>query len=442
LNLAGGKKINAKTLAQFIERRFVSPLKMSLPPKPLPTLTAPHKALVVRSFKNASPFPVLKQLALETGWQVLFASWNPHLANSVAKIGVPFVQLKDFYRKKYTKIKNEHAAAVERTLAQVDTRLPAKILGDSLGMKAHYDARSALGEIVTQTRIYTDIYFDLIENIKPDVVVLLNEISLPERLTGLVSAITGTPSVSIQHGLYIGYVYRKLATDKVIVWGDEPKKFWEKTGCQPERIVSVGALAHEKWAAWKEKDSSAPPAIKPHVLFLGQNPAAFISQETHRKTINAVFHATQTLPQYHFIVKPHPGEDIKPYKTALQELQSQSNVELVTSSVVENAIRQSDLVITVFSTAGLEAMLMGKPVIVLNLSEESSIAPYAAAAELVESKESLSRSIQTILEDPVRRQFLISAGNKYADEYFGKMDGQAAQRAVQVIQEIARPQSP
>jgi UDP-N-acetylglucosamine 2-epimerase len=295
-----------------------------------------------------------------------------------------------------------------------------------------------LEQVIIKTRTYADIYYDLLANIKPDVVILLNEISLPDRLMALVCTCAGTPSISIQHGLYIGYVYHKLTTDKVIVWGEEPKKFWETTGCQPERIISVGALAHERWQALKKNELPASPKEKPQILFLGQNPAAFISRETHRKTVSTVFQAAQVLHEYGFIIKPHPAEDIEPYRTAHQGLSANSNVEILTGGAVEDAILRSDLVITVFSTAGLEAMLLEKPVIVLNLSQEPSIAPYTTAAELVESEEALPRSIQAIVKDPIKRQSLISTGKKYADDYFGKMDGLAAQRAVKAIQEIAK----
>jgi glycosyltransferase involved in cell wall biosynthesis len=426
--------------AKFIREKILHSLVMRCPAKSLPKIDARQKALVVRSFNNTSPFPVLQQLAQKPGWQVLFASWNSNLAKPVSKIEIPFLHIERLYRKKYVEINHRHKAIVQKTIACIDPNLPVHILRNQLGVTSQFNASQFLEATITKIRTYTDIYFDLTEKIQPDVLILLNEVSLSERLAGLVAKQMCIPSVCIQHGVYIGYVYRELATDKVIVWGEAPKKFWKKIGCAPERIISVGALAHERWASLKEKNAKTGEG--PCILALGQNPAAFISLETHRKTIDAIFRAIQALPQYHFIVKPHPGEDIKPYQAALQELQLPSNVELVTSGAVENAILRSDLVVTVFSTAGLEAMLLGKPVIVLNLSQEPSMAPYVAAAELVESAEILPQAIREIIEDPLRRQSLISAGRQYADAYFGKMDGQSVTRAVQVIKQITEENSP
>jgi hypothetical protein len=392
---------------------------------------------VVRSFGNTSPFPVLKGLANDPDWQVLFASWNPRLEKPVAEIGIPFLQLEDTYRGKYTETRKRHTSTVKKLMAHIDSCLPVKLLGDMLNIQAQYDVRTFLEEIIVRIRTYTDIYFDLIARVKPDIVILLNEISLSDRLAALVSAKVGTASISIQHGLYIGHAYHKLTTDRVIVWGAEPKKFWEKLGCKPEQVISVGSFAHEKWRALIDKKRTVFPADRrPRILFLGQNPAAFISAPIHRKTVDSVFGTIQLLPKYHFIIKPHPAENARPYYEARNKLPSNSNVEIRIAGSIEDVILESDLVITVFSTAGLEAMLLGKPVIVLNLSHESSIAPYVHAAELVESAELLPQAIQMIVEDTDRQQALVSAGKKYADEYFGIIDGYAADLAIRVIKDL------
>jgi hypothetical protein len=423
---------------KMIAKKLAYVLKMNMAPLPLPTVSARHKALVVRSFVNTSPFPVIKGLANDPAWQVLFASWNTRLEKPVREIGIPFIQLEDMYRRKYTEIRRRHISDVKKLMAHIDPRLPVKLLGDMLNIQAEYDARLFLEEIIVKVRTYTDIYFDLITSIQPDVVILLNEISLSDRLAGLVAAQVGTPSISIQHGLYIGYAYRKLATDKVIVWGTEPKKFWEQRGCKPEQVMNVGSFAHEKWRVLIEKNCTVfSDGRRPQILFLGQNPAAFISAQTHRKTINAVFRAIQALPEYDFMIKPHPAENPEPYHAAYNQLVSNVNVKIRETGSVEDVILESDLVITVFSTAGLEAMLLGKPVIVLNLSQEPSMAPYVPAAELVESAELLPGAIQRIIEDTEHQQSLISAGKKYADEYFGILDGHAADRAIRIIQNLA-----
>lgn len=427
------EKINSETLVWYFKKKLIYPIIMSLPPKAIPKTNGKNRALVVRSYSNTSPFPVLKQLADEPDWDVLFASWNPRLAKFVAKIGIPFLQLDETYRKVYTNSLKQHTSEVKQLIHQVDTNLLVQILTESLRIPISYEPRIFLEQEIVKIRAYTDIYFDLLEKYQPSIVILLNEISLLDRLMGLVCTFAGIPSISIQHGLFIGYAYHKLATDKVIVWGEEPKLFWEQAGCAPERVVSVGALGHEKWAALNTSNSQVSQVGRPQILFLGQNPAAFITHETHSKTVQAVFRAIKMLPEYDFVVKPHPAENSDPYYQAYQDHSTISNGEIITDGAVEDAILSSDLVITVFSTAGLEAMLLGKPVIVLNLSQEPSIAPYVSAAKLVETENSLPKEIINILEDQNLRHSLINAGSEYAKSYLGEMDGQSVRRAVQAI---------
>jgi len=423
-----------KTIGQLAAHQ----LTMQLPPLSIPPLHAQHKALVVRSFMNTSPFPILKTLAMEPDWQIIFASWNRNLKKPVTEAGIPFFLLEETYRRKYTQIQKKHEKEVINLVAKVDPFFPVKLLSTRLGEDVRYDATSLITKVFTKVRIYTDIYFDLISNVQPNVVILLNEITLQDRLMGLVSTLAGTPSVSIQHGLFIGYVYHKLATDKIIVWGQEPKKFWENIGCLPERIISVGAFAHESWKIKKQYHlQSTTKNTNPRVLFLGQNPAAFISPSMHSKTVSAIFQAIQALPDYYFIVKPHPGENPTPYHLEGERLEGSKNHEILNGGSIEQTILESDLVITVFSTAGLEAMLLERPVLVLNLSHEPPLAPYVSAAELVTSAHLLPQAIQKILDNPEYRRTLVDAGKKYAGAYFGEMDGQAISRAVRTIKKLA-----
>jgi len=409
---------------------------MSLPARPLPKFPDGKNALIVRAFLNQSAFPVMPALR-NAGWNMLFASWNKKLENPVKELGIRYMDIKAHYRRKYWDVLRKNQHQTEIALKDIDTHLPARLLSQMSGYSFGWDAQVLFMENIAQAKTYVDVYMDMLERLQPEIVILFNENSLPDRAMANVARMKGIPSIAIQHGLFIGYVYRSLATDKMLVWGDEPRKFWLQQGCVPERVISIGALAHEKWQPLK-KQATSVLHIKPCILFLGQNPAAFISHETHRKTVDAVFRVIRALPEYDFVVKPHPGEDIKPYQTAYDGLPSKFNVELLNGGKVEDAILESNLVITVFSTAGLEAMLLGKPVIVLNLSQEPSIAPYISAAELVESAELLPQAIRGIMEEPLRCQSLISAGRQYAEEYFGKIDGQAVTRAVQEIEKFVQ----
>jgi glycosyltransferase involved in cell wall biosynthesis len=412
--------------------RLVNQIKMRFPPQRIPSLPQQKRVLVLRAFPNRSAFPILPALKTQ-GATILFASWNDKLQKPVRKLGIPYINIQGFYRRKYKSAFTAHTKAITEMLTNVDPSLPSQLLGESSQYELKWNAFELFKENFTKTRVFIDLYLDLLEQYKPETVVLFNEISPPGRTMARVAKLQNIPSVAVQHGLFIGYIYRALTTDKIIVWGELPRKFWLERGCKSEQVVSVGAIAHEHWIK--------RPAVSPldskrknqsSVLIIGQNPAAFISFPIHHKTVEVIMQILAQLPEVKFIIKPHPGEDPSPYQTEIKKYKLY-NVELITRGTIEQFLRDANLVITLFSTVGAEAMFMGIPVIVVNLSEQPPLAPYASICPVATDGHSLLGFIKRVLNDPNYRKTLVENGKKFAHDYFGSTDGQSAHRATNLI---------
>lgn len=428
-------KITFKRFVESSVRKIDKKIGVFFPPKKLHNQPESKRALVVRAFRNTSAFPVLSAMKND-GWNVLFASWNEKLEEPVKKIGVPYIDIKNFYRSMYYSTMKRHQNQIESILRKTDCHLPGHLLEKISSFPLELDAKDLFLRNIVQVRTSIDIYMDLLEQFRPDVVVLFNENSLPGRTMANVARAKNVCSVSIQHGLFIGYVYRRLATDKMIVWGETPKKFWLDRGCSEDQVISAGAFSHENWSTDVGNKHLCDRDNRQRVLFLGQNPAAFISQSTHKKTIKAIFDSILKMSQYDFIIRPHPRESMLPYQEAYNELLEKSNAVINNDGSVEDAIRDCDLVVTIFSTAGLEAMLLRRPVIVIDLSGDFPLAPYISAAKLVRDPLTLPAAIHEVLENPAFRQELIDSGDRYCEGYLGLMDGQASTRAARAIQDL------
>jgi hypothetical protein len=266
--------------------------------------------------------------------------------------------------------------------------------------------------------------------------------SLRERPAARVASQLGVRSVTLQHGLLFGYVYRSLATDLMVVWGETPRAFWVERARTPDQVVSVGAFGHEKWLGDAPPRAARMPGQERTVLFLGQNPAAFISPRIYRASSAMVFDAARRLPDVQFIVRPHPGESREAYEGALTA-QPLHNVVIRTTDDLPSLLRRVDAVLTVFSTAGLEAMLLETPVVVLNPSSEPPLAPYAPVMPVAKTAEELAQAIVRYGTDSDERRAVIAAGRTYAADYVGSVSGGAAARAASAIgQLVAAPIAP
>ena len=424
---------------RILSERFGYRLRMSLPPQRLPPMADARRALVVRAFSDMTAFPVLQPLKDDLGWEVLFASWNRRLEKPVRQAGIRYVHLEDLYRSRYLSLLSNHERQVARMLARLDAQEPAAVLTEMSDIPLQYNTYSLFHEVCVQVRTYTDIYFDLLTRSCPDVVVLFNDISPPGRTMAKVSAMAQVPSVTIQHGLFAGHLYRRLVTDRLLVWGSLPRDFWLERGCSPEQVKIVGAIGHENWITLQKGDvPNASNRARPTVLFAGQFPGTFLSARQHQGTIEAVMHAALQLPHVDFVVKSHPGESPETYQAAIDS-SGLGNVVLISYGPIEPLLRECDLVITIFSTTGVEAMLLGRPVLVLSLSPEPPLAPYASAASLVTQADRLAEAILRILEDQAFRQTLIESGRQFAQDYLGPMDSAALRAAESIVKLVESP---
>jgi hypothetical protein len=415
--------------------RLINYVKIRLPPQRMPNLPHQKRVLVLRAFPNQSAFPILPALK-NRGATILFASWNDKLQKPVKELEIPYLNMKGFYHRKYKSIFSIHTNKIIKLLDKVDPTLPFKLLGERSEYGINWSAFELLKQSFTQTRIFIDVYLNLLDQFKPESIVLFNEISPPGRTMAKVAKSRNVPTVAIQHGLFIGYTYRALTTDKMIVWGELPRKFWLERGCKPEQVVSVGAIAHDQGTEkYPLSQQSSKPKNQPSVLFIGQNPAAFISSTIHRETIKVFMQTIAQLPEVKFVIKPHPGEDPTPYRTAIKKTRL-SNVELKTSGPIEQFLLDTNLVITIFSTVGAEAMNMGIPVIVVNVSEQPPLAPYASICPIATNNQNLANYIEQVLNDPKHLKILIKNGKKFAHGYFGPMNGQAAHKAADLIMNL------
>lgn len=431
--LTNGKN-KISNIPRIVQRRLRARLRMFAPPKQIPKYRDDKLAIVVRAYPNITGFPVLEYLNHELGWSVLFASWNSKLAKPVKRIGINYMEFEDVYRRQYFELRKKHSSIVHRQLDGVNVFLPGEILSELSGFPLTYGARSLFYDALVRVRIYTDIYFHFLEHCKPAVIVLFNQVSPPGRTMAKVAELMEVPSLAVQHGLFIGYAYRSLATDKMLVWGPIAKDFWLHMGCPAERIICVGAIGHEKQKEQVSQNRTIFPAnvTRGKILIVGQNPGLFISLSLYSYTLEIIIKAAEQLHDFTFVIKPHPGEDPEIHRNILQNSRS-NNIKIITDGPIENFLAQADLVISLHSTVGIEAMLMGIPVIVVSCSQEPSLAPYAAVTPTVTNIDSLISEIDLIFSHPAHGDALIAQAKKFAHEYFGAMDGYAAQRAAQEI---------
>lgn len=97
-----------------------------------------------------------------------------------------------------------------------------------------------------------------------------------------------------------------------------------------------------------------------------------------------------------------------------------------------------DALATAYSTAAFDAMLLGKPVVTVNLTGRPERYPFAASGAAIEiaSREEALAKLRAALLDAPTRTHMQQRQQEFLREHFGPLDGQAAARAAAILVEL------
>ena len=193
-------------------------------------------------------------------------------------------------------------------------------------------------------------------------------------------------------------------------------------------------LKGKKWDREKLYNQLGLPQDKKIILLAATN-----MPDERDRLAHATIKAMAQLPQYRLILKLHPEEELGYYKQLLKEYNVKATI-VMELSLLHPLISISEVVITAYSTVGLESLLLGKPVIDVNLTNRPYYQDYVAegVALGIRKEEELVKAIQSLAEDTQVRKLLGKNRKKYLYEHAYKQDGRAGERVVKLIEKMIK----
>lgn len=141
------------------------------------------------------------------------------------------------------------------------------------------------------------------------------------------------------------------------------------------------------------------------------------------------------IPGVRLVVKPHPAETAAPYLAAAQ---GAAHVAVAPAGAdLAELTRIARLLVTVNSTAAIEAMVMGVPSLVLAMP--NNLTPFVEAGAMagVFEGEPIGPALRTLLADEQGREELLRRSAAFMARYRVRSDGGAARRAAEQIVRLA-----
>lgn len=262
------------------------------------------------------------------------------------------------------------------------------------------------------------------EQEKPDLVIATNS-PRAERAAMETARSMKIPSICIID-LFATLESEWIATEgygsKVCVLNESVKNFLVKLGRRRNDIVITGNPAFDKLAdtSLKKKGDlyrSAQGWGRGDKVILWASQQEPGNESLPREIETRLFDLIDSHPDWHLIVRFHPNEQFS-YESTPERVKISKNEEL------ETVLSAVDLVIILTSTVGLEAAIMGKPVISLDISVATPNAPF--------SKMGISKGINNLKELEETILSLLQS-NQYQINY---KPGNSVDRIMNVIESM------
>jgi len=150
----------------------------------------------------------------------------------------------------------------------------------------------------------------------------------------------------------------------------------------------------------------------------------------------AIYKAVSQINGCYLIVKPHPqNDDPSMHKELLQKLGVRNLIIAEATSDVYSLILASDLLVTRWSQTGIDALVFGKALVIVNLTGEEDHIPYVkfGAALGAYSIQEVAPAIDIALHDPAVRTRLKLGRREFLAYHTAGLDGNASGRVALVI---------
>jgi hypothetical protein len=289
---------------------------------------------------------------------------------------------------------------------------------------------------------------------RPAVVCLYAESSGWGRAALAACRAAGVPTVALQHGILYPryYSYRHdpdegdcPRPDTTAVFGDEARRLLTGPGgYDPASLVITGSPkfdglleAARGWDRAVVRERLGVAAGERLVVVASRFRGIRSTHQSIGSAFPALVAAVERLG-LRCIVKPHPAEEEGAYVAVLESARAARTRVVVPSTDLLPLLHAADLLVTVESLSAVEALVLGCPVVVLNMPTNLRALVESGAALGVAAGEAPDDALRSALFDEPTRTALAQARARYLSDVAHGVDGGATTRVLDLLKQAAR----
>ncbi|MFP4500596.1 MAG: hypothetical protein ACLFTT_06305 [Candidatus Hydrogenedentota bacterium] len=282
-----------------------------------------------------------------------------------------------------------------------------------------------------------------LDDVTPDVMLLSADNHPTHQHYVLLGRLRGIPTMMLQHGLDCEHYYLDNAyATAIAVWGPNRKQRYEQhSDWQPERITVTGNPQYDGHRLAEVMNPGGEYWLwvtRPHTSAKCYAPSR--SPWEAVEILEALLDALEANPGKQLLIKPHPRDAIPLLEDTLGKRGLGERAQIVDTPPMQ-LFPAASVVISEDSTAGMEAMLLGKPVVHAHFAPAPptmAFVDYDAALPGFNPLE-LAESIVTAENlDEAAQKAMLAGQRRFIEDHAGPCDGKAAERVREFILEILK----
>ncbi len=309
------------------------------------------------------------------------------------------------------------------------------------------DARAKTLKIIDDTHT-------MLVCLKPKAVLLRSTVSTQLHFVTLAQAARaqGIPSIEVQHGLeyYCPHSFcRKHSAEYIGVYGSIIENIMKDAGDENSKPVIVGSPRFDVYASLGKEKHTGKPISGSIVSVLCFAPAWWAGGDFDTYDIedyySAVGDAVRGMPNVQVVIKFRPGPNRDSFARArIASFFTDVSYQIAQFEPLVDLFAKADIVISCYSTASIEALQCGKPLVFLGLSpmqrmlglDHFPIYEKAGAMRIAVSKEELTKILRPLIKDSEMRKNLSEGAIAFLEkEYI--LDGHASDRVAELIRSVS-----
>jgi hypothetical protein len=381
----------------------------------------------------------------ELGASCIFITNRPRLIEALSAAGERPVFSPGSWPGEVSAARARAAAAARTFLALPEPALPQ--LEDVPADRLVAILRSTISQHLAMVYESEAVFRRIAGEISPRAIVVGNDLTIEGRVFALCGRRAGIASAAIAHGTASGHPFDSChVVDQFLLFGEQSRRDLIGAGAAPEQLVVCGAPYLDRLP---ERAKSPHPSVirelgidpaRPLVLVATSGPGHGTSRAHFDRIIAALMHESLARPETQFVAKLHRKDREANYERARSQVPG-SRLHVVPNGApglpgtMFEWLGGCSAMVTTASTAAIEAMLVGVPVVTVDLDGEATGVDFieAGATLHVRTTGELSGALDAALDAGIQGPDLRDRVTRYLADAFLALDGQSARRCAEAI---------